>query len=82
MGARPNLLAYFEDVKIERLHNMTKSGVLTQCITTVMHSGTYIDEPAHVVEGRFHKTLQAPDSLLKKNKAKKSVTNFIILENS
>jgi len=42
---------YFEDVKIERLHNMAKSGVLTQRITTVMHSGTHIDAPAHVVEG-------------------------------
>ncbi len=30
---------YFEDVKIERLHSMAKSGVLTQRITTVMHSG-------------------------------------------
>ena len=42
---------YFEDVKIERLHSMAKSGVLTQKITTVMHSGTHIDAPAHVVEG-------------------------------
>ncbi|HBF70289.1 MAG TPA: cyclase, partial [Alteromonas australica] len=39
---------YFEDVKIERLHGMSKSGVLTQRITTVMHSGTHIDAPAHV----------------------------------
>src|SRR5690606_15347414 len=39
------------DVKIERLHYMAKSGVLTQRITTVMHSGTHIDAPAHVVEG-------------------------------
>lgn len=42
---------YFEDVKIERLHNMARSRVLTQKITTVMHSGTHIDAPAHVVEG-------------------------------
>jgi kynurenine formamidase len=42
---------YFEDVKIERLHTMARSGVLTQKITTVMHSGTHIDAPAHVVEG-------------------------------
>lgn len=42
---------YFEDVKIERLHNMARSRVLTQRITTVMHSGTHIDAPAHVVEG-------------------------------
>ena len=40
---------YFEDVKIERIHYMAKSGVLTQRITTVMHSGTHIDAPAHVV---------------------------------
>lgn len=42
---------YFEDVKIERLHGMSRSGVLTQKITTVMHSGTHIDAPAHVVQG-------------------------------
>ncbi len=30
---------------------MAKSRVLTQKITTVMHSGTHIDAPAHVVEG-------------------------------
>ncbi len=42
---------YFEDVKIERLHYMAKSGVLTQRITTVMHSTTHVDAPAHVVEG-------------------------------
>ena len=41
---------YFEDVKIERIHYMAKSGVLTQRITSVMHSGTHIDAPAHVVE--------------------------------
>ena len=38
---------YFEDVKIERVHYMAKSGVLTQRITTVMHSGTHIDAPRH-----------------------------------
>jgi kynurenine formamidase len=42
---------YFEDVKIERVHYMAKSGVLTQRITTVMHSGTHMDAPAHVIEG-------------------------------
>ena len=42
---------YFEDVKIERLHGMAKSRVLTQKITTVMHSGTHIDAPGHVIEG-------------------------------
>jgi kynurenine formamidase len=42
---------YFEDVKIERLHYMAKSGVLTQRFTTTMHSSTHIDAPAHVVQG-------------------------------
>ncbi|MEM8857614.1 MAG: cyclase family protein [Chloroflexota bacterium] len=42
---------YFADVKIDRLHYMAKSGVLTQKITTTMHSTTHIDAPAHVVEG-------------------------------
>ena len=42
---------YFEDVKIERLHTMAKSGVLTQRITTVMHSGTHIDAPSHFLSG-------------------------------
>jgi kynurenine formamidase len=42
---------YFEDVKIERIHYMAKSGVLSQRITTVMHSGTHIDAPGHVVQG-------------------------------
>lgn len=42
---------YFEDVKIERIHYHAKSGVLSQRITTTMHSTTHIDAPAHVVEG-------------------------------
>ena len=42
---------YFQDVQIERIHYMAKSGVLTQKITTTMHSTTHIDAPAHVVEG-------------------------------
>nr|WP_082206101.1 cyclase family protein [Pannonibacter phragmitetus] len=42
---------YFEDVKIERIHYMAKSGVLSQRITTSMHNTTHIDAPAHVVEG-------------------------------
>jgi len=42
---------YFEDVKIERLHYHAKSRVLSQRITTVMHSGTHMDAPVHVVEG-------------------------------
>ena len=42
---------YFEDVKIERLHTHARSRVLTQKITTVMHSGTHVDAPGHVIEG-------------------------------
>ena len=42
---------YFEDVKIERIHYMAKSGVLSQRITTSMHNTTHIDAPAHVVQG-------------------------------
>ena len=37
---------YFEDVKIERIHYMAKSGVLSQRITTSMHNTTHIDAPA------------------------------------
>ena len=42
---------YFQDVHIERIHYMAKSGVLSQRITTTMHNGTHIDAPAHVVSG-------------------------------
>jgi kynurenine formamidase len=42
---------YFEDVKIERVHYHAKSRVLSQRVTTVMHSGTHVDAPAHVLEG-------------------------------
>ena len=42
---------HFPDVKIERIHDMAKSGVLWQRITTSMHSTTHIDAPAHVVRG-------------------------------
>ncbi len=31
---------YFQDVKIERIHYMAKSGVLSQRITTTMHATT------------------------------------------
>ena len=42
---------YFQDVQIERIHYMAKSGVLSQRITTTMHNGTHIDAPGHVVSG-------------------------------
>ncbi|MEM9574412.1 MAG: cyclase family protein, partial [Pseudomonadota bacterium] len=41
---------YFQDTKIERIHYMAKSGVLSQRITTTMHATTHIDAPAHVVQ--------------------------------
>ena len=42
---------YFRDVKIERMHYMARSGVLSQTLTTSMHVTTHIDAPAHVVQG-------------------------------
>ena len=50
-GDKTPLWPYFEDVKIERVHYMAKSGVLSQKITTVMHCSTHADSPGHVVEG-------------------------------
>jgi kynurenine formamidase len=50
-GDKSPLWPYFEDVKIERVHYMAKSGVLSQKITTVMHCTTHADSPGHVVEG-------------------------------
>ena len=45
------LWPYFPDLKIERFHYHAKSGVLSQQITTFMHSTTHTDAPAHVIEG-------------------------------
>jgi kynurenine formamidase len=45
------LWPYFADVKIERMHYMAKSGVLSQIVTTTMHCTTHADSPAHVFEG-------------------------------
>ncbi|MGB9663063.1 MAG: cyclase family protein [Moorellaceae bacterium] len=50
-GDKCPLWPYFEDVKIERVHYMAKSGVLSQRVTTVMHCTTHTDAPAHVVDG-------------------------------
>src|SRR5258708_12458165 len=41
---------YFEDVKIERIHYMAKSGGLSQRGTTSMHNTTHIDAPAHLIQ--------------------------------
>lgn len=50
-GAGSPLWPYFNDIKIERFHYMSKSGVLTQWLTMPMHVTTHADSPAHVVEG-------------------------------
>lgn len=50
-GDKCPLWPYFQDVKIERMHYMAKSGVLSQYITTTMHCTTHSDSPAHVFEG-------------------------------
>ena len=50
-GDKCPLWPYFEDVKIERMHYMAKSGVLSQKVTTVMHCTTHADSPGHVIEG-------------------------------
>jgi hypothetical protein len=53
---------------VERLHGMSRSGVLTQRITTVMHSGTHIDAPAHVVQG-YALHGRSPAALLLRHRA-------------
>jgi kynurenine formamidase len=50
-GQGAPLWPYFPDIKIERFHYHAKSGVLSQQITTFMHSTTHTDSPAHVIEG-------------------------------
>lgn len=50
-GDKCPLWPYFEDVKIERMHYMAKSGVLSQKVTTVMHCTTHADSPGHVIAG-------------------------------
>src|SRR5947207_4455152 len=50
-GHNAPLWPYFPDIKIERFHYHAKSGVLSQQITTFMHSTTHTDAPAHVIEG-------------------------------
>src|ERR1700709_2835258 len=43
---------YFEDVKIERIHYMAKSGMLSQRITTSMHNTTHTDDPGPATDAR------------------------------
>lgn len=44
---------YFAKPKIDTMHNLAKSGVLTQKIDVVMHCGTHADAPRHVMEYDF-----------------------------
>jgi kynurenine formamidase len=44
---------YFAKPKIDTMHNLAKSGVLTQKIDAVMHCGTHADAPRHVMEYEF-----------------------------
>ncbi|MDF2791437.1 MAG: cyclase family protein [Neobacillus sp.] len=44
---------YFAKPKIDTMHNLSKSGVLTQKIDVVMHCGTHADAPRHVMEYEF-----------------------------
>ena len=44
-------LALFPDVRIERMHYMAKSGVLSQTHHDDDALTTHIDAPAHVVQG-------------------------------
>ncbi len=44
---------YFSKPKIDTMHNLAKSGVLTQKIDVVMHCGTHADAPRHVMEYEF-----------------------------
>ncbi|SCZ78600.1 cyclase family protein [Acidaminobacter hydrogenoformans] len=45
---------YFAKPKIDTMHNLAKSGVLTQKIDVVMHCGTHADAPRHVMEREFN----------------------------
>ncbi|WP_432407472.1 cyclase family protein [Wukongibacter sp. M2B1] len=45
---------YFAKPKIDTMHNLAKSGVLTQKIDVVMHCGTHADAPRHVMEYEFN----------------------------
>jgi kynurenine formamidase len=48
------LWPYFSKPKIDTMHNLAKSGVLTQKIDVVMHCGTHADSPRHVMEYEFN----------------------------
>ena len=41
----------YEDIKIERMTYHAKHGVMTQRIVTIMHTGTHLNAPIHLVPG-------------------------------
>jgi len=44
---------YFAKPQIDTMHNLSKSGVLTQSLKITMHTGTHADSPRHVMEREF-----------------------------
>jgi kynurenine formamidase len=52
-GADMPVWPYFAKPHIDTMHNLSKSGVLTQKIDVVMHCGTHADAPRHVMEYEF-----------------------------
>ncbi len=52
-GADMPVWPYFKKPAIDTMHNLSKSGVLTQSIGIVMHTGTHADSPRHVMERDF-----------------------------
>ena len=52
-GADIPLWPYFEKPVIDTMHGLAKSGVLSQRIDCVMHTGTHADSPRHVMERDF-----------------------------
>lgn len=52
-GADMPVWPYFAKPHIDTMHNLSKSGVLTQSLGIVMHTGTHADSPRHVMEREF-----------------------------
>ncbi len=52
-GADVPLWPYFQKPVIDTMHSQSKSGVLSQKVTMVMHIGTHSDSPRHVMERDF-----------------------------
>lgn len=53
-GFRCPVWPYFKPPRIENIHGMAGSGVLSQRITTSMHVTTHTDAPGHVVQGGIY----------------------------